>query len=57
MLSFIIRRLIGGVVLLFVASSLTFLLMNANSSGIAIRHHCSALKSRWSSPATRSCAS
>jgi peptide/nickel transport system permease protein len=36
-LSFIIRRLIGGVVLLFVASSLTFLLMNANSSGIAIR--------------------
>lgn len=37
MLSFIIRRLIGGVVLLFVASSLTFLLMNANSSGIAIR--------------------
>ncbi|WP_119696962.1 ABC transporter permease [Microbacterium halotolerans] len=37
MLSFIARRLVGGIVLLVVASSLTFLLMNANSSGIAIR--------------------
>ncbi|MGO1410437.1 MULTISPECIES: ABC transporter permease [unclassified Microbacterium] len=37
MLSFIARRLVGGIVLLVVASSLTYLLMNANSSGIAIR--------------------
>lgn len=37
MLSFITRRLVGGILLVFVASSLTFLLMNVNSSGIAIR--------------------
>ncbi|WP_456284767.1 ABC transporter permease [Microbacterium sp. JZ70] len=37
MLNFIMRRLVGGLVLLVVASSLTYLLMNANSSGIAIR--------------------
>ncbi|NQX10435.1 ABC transporter permease [Microbacteriaceae bacterium VKM Ac-2855] len=37
MLSFVARRLLGGIALLFVASSLTFLLMNANSSGIALK--------------------
>lgn len=37
MWTFIARRLASGVILLAVASSLTFLLMNANSSGIALR--------------------
>jgi len=37
MWSFIARRLAGGSLLLVVASSLTYLLMNANSGGIALR--------------------
>lgn len=37
MWAFIARRLAGGIALLVVGSSLTFLLVNANSSGIALR--------------------
>jgi len=37
MWSFVARRLAGGLALLVVASSLTFLLMNINTSGIALR--------------------
>lgn len=34
---FLVRRLLGGILLLVVATTLTFVLLNANSSGIALR--------------------